>query len=1141
MYNKISKEFKEVVKSNAVTASAKLTVYNDDGTTTLIDGNNLKTLKITDNCYTDGQIIGTACCKELDATVINNNYDLADKELDVEVGVEVPYATDEKTIIGKDISITNVVPNGYDYEIRGESTQKTRSGKNLWNNSQVVDKSDYILSNLTGFKLLKTTNGRITPQYKLDLKADVTYCISCKMSYDTKSSLLYCQWKAEDGTTIWAPNIKNGVTLFTPSQNIVGVVFYLQGTENDGTYVEVTNLQIEEGSTSTEYEAYGKSPSPDYLSKTESVSGKNYVDITINTQTDSGITFTVNADKSITINGTSTRTGAMFLRIGPNIILQAGTYTLSNSNANASTDTFLFLDDARKFNTIATSTKTFAQKTEIHPYIRIAAGATIDNQTIYPMIEKGPIVTDYVPYKSIAIRSTTKNLLNAPGEFELTGSKVLIPFYLKAGTYILSVENIETAGTTASLISFNTAAGTTDYYYLSNSSKSKTVTFKSDVMYYNIYSQNSYNASVGVTAVFTNLMIRHENSSAEYEPHISNQANITLLHPLRSLSDDIYDRIYKKDGKWYDEQKVDVVTYDGTEEWTYYEPFRCFYRNEDGTSSSKVNMKVPATNDNINLMCNHYKGDTRNNLAANVIDNIITNNDIYSTAGQVCIRDTRFSNVASFKAELAENNLEVQYELAAPITTEITDNETIQALEDMTLYDGVTNIASDAPIELTYKEKKVGTSIEYIPYGRYKVKKYDDTKSNNTYRIIAYDYMDRLNSVFEEFEASLYPMTLQTFYEKLAQQYGVTVKIQDLPNKDFIISAPPYFEGMSGRNVLKATAQLFGSFAKFNRSNRIQMYLQEETDEKISRNEMNSQLVIDNEYGPVNVLVLSLSQVTGENVTVRDETSIQQYGENIIEIQDNPFIYTQALREQVKDGIFNRIKGFRYIPTTFKYKAKLYIDCGDLIQTQEMKEDNYVNSIMLNQYIEIPSTRQSKCENKALTKTEVKNQFVPDEKERLKRAEISIDKQGVKIEQVTEKADKNTNDIASVTTTQTEQGLNIDALITKTSKIDEDGNATTVKTETGFTFDVNGLNIAEKKDGSNIGFNAQITPTGTHYKDGDSIIGEYTKDGSKQKNLELFGIYSYGMENIDDTAMFISQLYTDENGEECVGHFYNGE
>lgn len=140
---------------------------------------------------------------------------------------------------------------------------------------------------------------------------------------------------------------------------------------------------------------------------------------------------------------------------------------------------------------------------------------------------------------------------------------------------------------------------------------------------------------------------------------------------------------------------------------------------------------------------------------------------------------------------------------------------------------------------------------------------------------------------------------------------------------------------------------------------------------------------------------------------------------------------------------------------------------------------------------------------------------------------------------LTKKVDDNTNSIASVVTTQTEQNVTIDVLREKTSKIDIDGNATTVKTETGFTFDAKGLNIAEKK-GETVGYNTQITTTGTHYKDGTTVIGEYTKDGSKQKNLELFGVYSYGKEDINDTAMFVSQLYTDENGEKCVGHFYNG-
>lgn len=97
------------------------------------------------------------------------------------------------------------------------------------------------------------------------------------------------------------------------------------------------------------------------------------------------------------------------------------------------------------------------------------------------------------------------------------------------------------------------------------------------------------------------------------------------------------------------------------------------------------------------------------------------------------------------------------------------------------------------------------------------------------------------------------------------------------------------------------------------------------------------------------------------------------------------------------------------------------------------------------------------------------------------------------------------------------------------------GEVREVTTTTGFTFNADGMTI---NDGS--GFKAEHKANGTYYKDGNSIVGEYTKDGSKQKDLSLFGIYSYGMKDKDDTPMFIGQLFTNENGEEGFGHFYNG-
>lgn len=97
------------------------------------------------------------------------------------------------------------------------------------------------------------------------------------------------------------------------------------------------------------------------------------------------------------------------------------------------------------------------------------------------------------------------------------------------------------------------------------------------------------------------------------------------------------------------------------------------------------------------------------------------------------------------------------------------------------------------------------------------------------------------------------------------------------------------------------------------------------------------------------------------------------------------------------------------------------------------------------------------------------------------------------------------------------------------------GDIREVTTTAGFTFNAEGLTI---DDGA--GYKAQHAAQGTFYKDGDSITGQYTKDGSKQKDLELFGTYSYGKNDINDTPMFVAQLYTDEKGEECFGHFYNG-
>lgn len=107
----------------------------------------------------------------------------------------------------------------------------------------------------------------------------------------------------------------------------------------------------------------------------------------------------------------------------------------------------------------------------------------------------------------------------------------------------------------------------------------------------------------------------------------------------------------------------------------------------------------------------------------------------------------------------------------------------------------------------------------------------------------------------------------------------------------------------------------------------------------------------------------------------------------------------------------------------------------------------------------------------------------------------------------------------------------------------ENGDIESVKTITGYTFDKDGLKIKKSENE----YNSLHDNTGSYYKDGDTILGQTTKDGSIYKDMVLYGKYYYGVdENLDvanfkkDDAMFVSELYEDANNEEGFGHFYNG-
>ena len=114
-----------------------------------------------------------------------------------------------------------------------------------------------------------------------------------------------------------------------------------------------------------------------------------------------GLTFTVEDDGSITVDGTATGTSILSL---PSITLLSGTYTLSGCPSGGGVNTYR-IDLRENGNVVYTpdngagATFSPTDTVTLAPTIRFSSGYAANNIQFYPMIEIGSSKTDYEPYK----------------------------------------------------------------------------------------------------------------------------------------------------------------------------------------------------------------------------------------------------------------------------------------------------------------------------------------------------------------------------------------------------------------------------------------------------------------------------------------------------------------------------------------------------------------------------------------------------------------------------------------------------------------------------------------------------------------------------------------------------------------------
>jgi len=347
----------------------------------------------------------------------------------------------------------------------------------------------------------------------------------------------------------------------------------ISGTQSSGDLneFEETENPVLTGTTSgsviRNLKMYGNSiqsgiPTPDAPIDIESV-GDN-VNILENKNTSgtiNGVTFTKNADGSITMNGTNTGTNNIIYPINTDvgyaardIALKAGTYTLSH-RANLPSGIYVqahYVDGGTTLYRTSTNSNgisfTISEDAIAGVYIRFDVGVTADNITIYPQLEKGSTVTSYVPYGKykIPVVATSKNTFDEKFRIGSVSGTDTTRLYstqilkIKAGeTYTVST-NLDTNTYNYAVHTLKSAPPTgwdniiVDSTWLTN----KTYTFTTNVdCYIGIYIRKKDNSKISIdeTADYW-FQIEKGSSATTYEPYAESQTyNIYLNEPLRAI------------------------------------------------------------------------------------------------------------------------------------------------------------------------------------------------------------------------------------------------------------------------------------------------------------------------------------------------------------------------------------------------------------------------------------------------------------------------------------------------------------------------------------------------------------------------------------------------------------------------------
>ena len=310
---------------------------------------------------------------------------------------------------------------------------------------------------------------------------------------------------------------------------------------------------------------------------------------------------------------------------------------------------------------------------------------------------------------------------------------------------------------------------------------------------------------------------------------------------------------------------------------------------------------------------------------------------------------------------------------------------------------------------------KTESGTNYYSLGNFLITKPSDDAVKDKTSFEAMDYTKKFN---KEFDATgiTFPCTALQLAQYCCQKCGVELGSTSFTNSSFVIDSNQYETGDTFRKVMQDIGKLAYSWVRIGWDNKCYIDFSfsstvADTD-KIGTSNYYDLTVQAEQFGPVNRVVIGMSDIEGENVVLEDSTSIAQNGVCELQIMDNNLTYTPELRQQAIASA-NKLFGLSFVPVEINTTGHPWLLGNETVEIEKL-DGTKIKTIPFDRTIEYSGHIKTKLVSKADTKTETEYKNPGTLETAIKQTRIIVNKQEQEISQVIQQQESQTEIINSV-------------------------------------------------------------------------------------------------------------------------------